>query len=143
MRTALPAILSLTVFLTITLVWARWGGIQPGRAVEAATEPSGDDQARVIVRDIDMVPSDRPGDGIDAIQGSPRMMHFAYLVTFEVTNVLRGQFPKQELHILVHSPSADLGVSSGSQRGILHRYRSASGRTYQFVPETSARAGGR
>ena len=95
----------------------------------------GDDQAEVIVRDIQIVPSDKPGDRIDASQGTPHAREYAWVVRFEVTKVLKGRFPRSELRILVHSPSRDLHVSRKGQRGVLHRDRSGTGWPYRFVPE--------
>jgi hypothetical protein len=147
MRRAIPTLASLLIFLTMTFVWARRGvthrpppGVRPPH--EAPTTPDGDDQAEVIVQDLEMVPSDRPGAGIDAIQGVPQSKKLAYVVHFEVSRLLQGVMPGRQLKILVHSPSADLGVRSGSRRGVLHRYRSGSGGHYVFVPESSRRGDG-
>jgi hypothetical protein len=140
MRRFIPILGSLIVFLTIALVSARRMGTHRAPAdvpppIEPTSRPDGDDQAPVIVQTVEIVPSDRPGGHIHAIQGVPRMQRLAYVVTFKVTGTLRGRFDEPELRILVHSPSADLGVRQGSRRGILHRYRSGSGGRYQFVPE--------
>jgi hypothetical protein len=140
MRRAILTLVSVTIFLAMAFVWTRQGATHAGRgAISPPGEPTGkldgDDQVEVIVRDIKIVPSDEPGEGIDAIQGVPWSMRFAYVVHFDVTRVLKGELRGRELKILVHSPSADLGVRSGSQRGVLHRYRCATGSHYQFAPD--------
>ena len=126
MRKSAPILISLLALMTIGLVWARRGTTHSAQKdlrapFETPPKPDGDDQARVIVRAVDIIPSDRPAGRIDAIQGSPKTMRFAWVVTFQPTEVLRGRFDKKELRILVHSPSADLGVRGKSNRGILHR----------------------
>jgi hypothetical protein len=139
MRRAILTLVSVTLFLAVASVWARWGGAHPKRenmqpSSESTEKLDGDDQFEVIVRDIEIVPSDKPGEGITAIQGVPRSMRFAYVVHFDATKVLKGELRRRELKILVHSPSADLGVRSGSKRGVLHRYRWGTGSHYRFAP---------
>jgi hypothetical protein len=133
MRRIILAFVSLMIFVTIALAWARThpgplGGRPP---IEAVHKPDGDDQAEVIVRDVEIVPIDPVKNRINITEYVDR-----WVVHFKVVKVLKGEMPGSEIRIRVHSPSDDLGVSRVGQRGVLHRYRSdRSDSRYEFVPE--------
>jgi hypothetical protein len=134
MRRAILAFVSLMFYVSIALAWARThpGPLGVHQPIEALETPDGDDQAEVIVRDVEIVPIDPTKKRISITEYEDRWM-----VHFKVVKVLKGGMPGSEIRIRVHSPSADLGVTGGvGQRGVLHRYRSdRSESRYEFVPE--------
>ncbi len=133
MRRGILALVTLMLFVMIAVAWAleHPGPVGVPQAVAAADKPDGDDQAEVIVRDVEIVPIDRTKNRISIAEYEDRWM-----VHFKVVKVLKGEMPGSEIRIRVHSPSADLGVIGPNQRGVLHRYRSDHSATrYEFVPE--------
>ncbi len=140
---------ALIVFALMT-AWARWDSLHPlPPEARLSTDPAswtpGQDQARVVVREVRLIHGgqyDDEEDPVDAIQGTSRNDAFAFLVEMDVQDVLRGRFPRGRLRIMVHSPSADLGVSRAGQAGVLHRHREGSGGRYEFRPDPSQPAKG-
>lgn len=141
MRRASIVVASALLVLAVLSTWARWDALHPvpSPAVPADLAP-GQDQARVIVREIRLIhgggDDELEDEPVDATQGAARIGSFAFLVELDVQKVLRGRFPRQSVRVLVHSPSADLGVSRVGERGVLHRRREGSGGRYWFRPES-------
>jgi hypothetical protein len=116
MRTASIVVASALAVVVVLTAWARWDALHPASSPPAdpADLSPGQDQARVVVREIRLIHG-----GEDDVQ-----------------KVLRGRFPRRSVRILVHSPGADLGVSRAGERGVLHRHREGSGGRYWFLPDS-------
>lgn len=140
MRRASIVVLSALVVLVLLSAWARWDALYPVRPADPADLSPGQDQARVIVREIRLIhgggDDEFEDDPVDATQGAARIGSFAFLVELDVQKVLRGRFPRRSVRVLVHSPSADLGVSRPGEHGVLHRRREGSGGRYWFLPDS-------
>ncbi|MHB1560276.1 MAG: hypothetical protein ACYC61_22725 [Isosphaeraceae bacterium] len=142
MRRASIVAASALVVLVVLAAWARWDALHPAATppVDPADLTPGQDQARVVVREIRLIhggeDDELEDDPVDATQGAARIGSFAFLVELDLQKVLRGRFPRQSVRILVHSPSADLGVSRPGEHGVLHRRREGSGGRYWFRPES-------
>lgn len=140
MRRASIVVVSALVVLVVLSAWARWDALHPVPSVDPVELTPGQDQARVVVREIRLIhggeDDELEDDPVDATQGAARIGSFAFLVELDVQKVLRGRFPRQSVRILVHSPSADLGVSRVGEHGVLHRHREGLGGRYWFRPDS-------
>ncbi len=140
MRRASIVVASGLVVLVVLAAWARWDALHPAPPADPADLTPGQDQARVVVREIRLIrggeDDELEDDPVDATQGAARIGSFAFLVELDVQKVLRGRFPRRSVRILVHSPGADLGVNRVGERGVLHRRREGSGGRYWFRPDS-------
>lgn len=142
MRRASIVVASALVVLVVLSAWAVWDALHPAPtpSAEPADVTPGQDQARVVVREIRLIhgggDAELEDEPVDATQGAARIGSFAFLVELDVQKVLRGRFPRPSVRILVHSPSADLGVSRVGEPGVLHRHRERSEGRFWFRPDS-------
>jgi hypothetical protein len=118
--------------LSLALSSTRRNAIQPVAPQEktdldSLTVPGHVLLAEVIVKEIRIAESQ---DFIDLHAKYPHKWE-RYVVTFEVTKVLKGRFDRPEIKVLVHSPSSDLHVREEGQRGRISANDSSG--PYEFM----------
>ena len=125
--------LGLIACLSLALSSTQRQVIQPEAAMEkpnleSLTLPARSFLAEVIVKEIRFAEA---ADFTNLHARYPRRWE-RYVVTFEITKVLKGRFDRSELSVLVHSPTMDLKVREKGQRGRI--LASGSSGPYEFFP---------
>jgi hypothetical protein len=139
MRRTLRTFLCLCIGLTLCWALAFWS--TPSQKIGAAAPevepdhgppepPNGEIQAEATVVEEEILPRQKTLKN--------------WVIRFQVTKVLKGQFGESELRFVVHSPSQELGLRGGvGERGVLHGYRRSGRYVYEFVPSEGRRWAGR